>query len=106
VEIVLHIESKEYPKVKEILLKDDIVSRSSLIFKEASIIEKEGYYCYLFGTEEQCKRALELVKEKNEETGEETELAKEASEEEKKKVINKIKEEEDKAIEGFGGILS
>ena len=105
-EIVLQIESKNYQKVKEILSKDDIVSRSSMTFKEASIIEKEGYYCYISGTDEQCKRALEIIKEKNEETGEEVELAKEASTEEKEKVMNKIKEEEDKAIEGFGGIIS
>ena len=105
-EIVLHIESRNYPKVKDILLKDDIVSRSSMTFKEGGIIDKEGYYCYLSGTKEQCEKALELIKEKNEETGEETELAKEASEEEKEEVINKIKEEEDKAIDGFGGIIS
>jgi hypothetical protein len=104
-EIVLHIESKDYAKVKEILLKDDIVSRSSMTFKEGGIIKKEGYYCYLSGTEEQCKKALELINEKDE-NGEEVELAKEASEEEKEELINKIKEEEDKAIEGFGGIIS
>src|SRR4030042_4292316 len=98
-EIVLHIESKNYAKVKDILLKDDIVSRSSMTFKEGGIIKKEGYYCYLSGTEEQCKKALELIKEKNEETSEETELANEASKEEKEELINKIKEEEDKAIE-------
>lgn len=105
-EIVLQIETKNYQKVKDILLKDDSVSRSSVVFKEGSIINKEGYYCYISGTEEQCKKALELIKEKNEETGEVTELAKEANTEEGEQVINKIKEEEDKAIEGFGGIIS
>jgi precorrin-3B methylase len=103
-EIVLKIESKNYAKVKDILLTDDIVSRSSLIFKEGSIIGKKNYYCYLSGREEQCKRALELIKEKSE-TGEVIELAKEANDKEKKELINKIKEEEDKAIEGFGNIL-
>lgn len=104
-EIVLKIESKNYQKVKDILLRDDTVSRSSVTFKEGSIIDKEGYYCYLSGTEEQCKKALELVREKNEETGEIVELAKEATSKEKKELINKIKEEEDRAIEGFGGII-
>jgi hypothetical protein len=103
-EIVLKIESKNYAKVKDILLADDVVSRSSMVFKEGSIIGKEGYYCYLSGTEEQCKRALELIKEKTE-TDEIIELAEEANDEEKEKLINKIKEEENKAIEGFGNIL-
>ena len=103
-EIVLKIESKNYSKVKDILLADDVVSRSSMVFKEGSIIGKEGYYCYLSGTEEQCKRALELIKEKTE-TDEIIELAEEANDEEKEKLINKIKEEENKAIEGFGNIL-
>jgi len=75
-----------------------------MVFKEGSIIGKEGYYCYLSGTEEQCKRALELIKEKTE-TDEIIELAEEANDEEKEKLINKIKEEENKAIEGFGNIL-
>jgi len=103
-EIVLKIESKNYAKVKDILLTDDIISRSSMIFKEGSIIGKEGYYCYLSGTEEQCKRALELIKQKTE-TDEIIELAEESDEKEGKEIINKIKEEENKAIEGFGNIL-
>lgn len=103
-EIVLKIEAKNYQKVQEILLKDDIISRASMTFKEGSIIGKDGYYCYLSGSEEQCKRALVLIKEKTE-SGEVVELAKEAVKKEKEELINKIKEEEDKAIEGFGGII-
>lgn len=94
-EIVLHFKSENFAKGKDILLTDDIVGRASLTFKEGSIINKEGYYCYLSGTEEQCKRALELVKE----------LAEEVKDATKQQLINKIKEEEDKAIEGFGNIL-
>lgn len=94
-EIVLHFKSENYAKAKDVLLKDDVVSRASLIFKEASIIGKEGYYLYLFGTEAQCKKALELTKE----------LAEEVKDEEKSQIINKIKEEEEKAIEGFGDVL-
>jgi len=95
-EVVISIEMKNLQKVKEILLKDDIVSRASIVFKEAKgITGKEGYYCYLSGLDEQCKRALELAKE----------LVKEIKDKEKSDVINKIKEEENKAIEGFGGIF-
>ena len=94
-EIVLHFKSENFAKCKDILLSDDIVGRASLVFKEGSIVGKDGYFCYLSGTEEQCKRALELVKD----------LAEEVKDETKTQLINKIKEEEDRAIEGFGSIL-
>lgn len=106
-EILLLIETKNYNKVRDILLKDDVVSRASLTFKDAkSLSEKEGYYCRISGTEEQCKKALELIKIKPEEEDKEiVELAKEVENKEKKEVINKIKEEEERATEGFGGIF-
>ncbi|MEM5836537.1 MAG: hypothetical protein QXR09_02730 [Candidatus Aenigmatarchaeota archaeon] len=105
-EIVLSIEQKNLQKVKDLLLKDDVVSRASIIFKEAkSLNGREGIYCYISGLEEQCKRALEKVKVKNEKTGEILEIAREVSGEEKEEVISKIKEEENRALEGFGGIF-
>jgi len=105
-EIVLSMEQKNLQRVKDILLKDDVVSRASIVFKEAKgLTGKEGFYCYISGSEEQCKKALEKVKMKNEKTGEVTELAKEVSSKEKEEVVSKIKEEEDKALEGFGGIF-
>ena len=94
-EIVLKFESKILQKIKDVLLKDDMVSRSSMLFKEGSIIKQQGYYCYISGTEEQCKKALEISKE----------LAKEVTGKEKENLISKIKEEEDKASEGLGGIF-
>ncbi|MBI4010153.1 MAG: hypothetical protein HY361_03115 [Candidatus Aenigmarchaeota archaeon] len=94
-EIVLNFKSENYAKTKDILLKDDVVSRASLVFKEGSIISKQGYYCYIRGTDEQCKKALELTKD----------LAKEVIDKEKLDLINKIKEEENRASEGMGGIF-
>ena len=105
-EIVLQIKTKNYQKVKDILLKDDSVSRASIVFKEGGIIGKEGYYSYIIGSEEQCKRTLSLVKQKDEKTGEVIELAKEVGGKDKEELISKIKEEEDRAIEGFGNIIS
>ena len=103
-EVVISMEMKNLQKVKDILLKDDVVSRASIVFKEAKgITSKEGYYCYLSGLDEQCKRALDILKLKDEKTGEVIELAKEVKD--KENVINKIKEEENKAMEGFGGIF-
>jgi hypothetical protein len=95
-EIVLHIETKNYLKLRDILLKDDLVSRASIILKEAKMYGgKEGYYCYISGSEEQCKKALELTKD----------LAEEVKNKEKDNFINKIKEESEKANEAFGGIF-
>ena len=94
-EVVFHFKSENYAKGKEVLLTDDVVGRASLTFKEGSIVGKDGYYCLLSGTEDQCKRALELVKD----------LAEEVKDDTKMQLITKIKEEENKAMEGFGAIL-
>jgi len=95
-EIVLQVESKNFQKVKEILLKDDTVSRASIVIKDGkSLIAKEGYFIYISGTKDQCKRAIEISKD----------VAKEAAEKDKAEVISKIKEEQDKASTGFGGIF-
>ena len=90
------IESKNLQKAKDLLLKDDVVSRASLTWREAkSFGFSEGYYIYISGTDEQVKGAEELTKE----------LRKEVKDKEKEEVIRKIKEEQDKAMEGFGSIF-
>jgi hypothetical protein len=94
-EVVLTFEGKNLQKLKDVLLKDDVVSRASIVFKEGSIIGKEGYYSYIKGTDEQCKKALELSKD----------LAKEVTGKDKEDLINKIKEEENRASEGMGSIF-
>jgi hypothetical protein len=95
-EIVLLTETKNLQKVKELLLKDDLVSRASIIFKDAKVFGgNEGQYCYISGSDEQCKMALELTKD----------LTKEVKNKEKKNIIDKIKEESEKANEAFGGIF-
>jgi hypothetical protein len=95
-ETVLLIETKNFQKVKDMMLKDDLVSRASIVFKEAGAYgNKEGYYCYISGTEEQCKKALELAKD----------LAKKVKKKERDNFISKIKEESEKANEAFGGIF-
>jgi hypothetical protein len=103
-EIVLQIKSANLNKVKDLLLKDEIVNRASITFKEGKDFGVEGYVCYISGTDERCQRALEIVKVKDEE-GNVTELAKEVESGKAEEIIKKIKEEEDKAIEGFGSFL-
>jgi enoyl-[acyl-carrier-protein] reductase (NADH) len=100
-EIILHVAGNSYAKLKEKMLADEIVNRASIVFKDAKQFDKEGGYLFIVtGTEERCKRALELTKDE-----EGNELATEISGKEKEKILKKIKEEEDKAIEGFGGIF-
>ena len=106
-ETVIKIVTEKYQKVKDMLLKDDLVSRASITFKEAKVIDesKEGYYCYISGTDEQCKKVLEIIKRKNPKTGEEFIYAEEVTGKEKGKVITAVKEETDKASEAFGSIF-
>jgi len=94
-EIVIEFKKENLAKLKEILLKDDIVSRGTVVFKEAKALgfDKDLYYCYIAGTDEICERAKELVKDIAEITKNNIEI------------IEKIKEEEDQAMTGFGGIF-
>jgi len=94
-EIVIEIKKGNLQKVKEILLKDDIVSRATIVFKEAKTLgfDNKNYYCYISGLEEQCEKAKELIKD----------IAKIV--ENKDEIIEKIKQEENVAMEGFGGIF-
>ena len=104
-DIVLQIESKDLSKVKDLLLKDEIVNRASIAFKEGSGFDLDGYVCYISGTEERCQRALEIVKVKDEEGNVTDTLAEEVENNKAQEIIKKIKEEENKAIEGFGSFL-
>jgi hypothetical protein len=94
-DVVLKFEAKGLQKMKDVLLKDDSVSRASVTFKDAGFIGKEGYYCYISGLEEQCKKAVELTKG----------VAVVVEGNEKEEVIVKIKDEESRATEGLGGIF-
>jgi len=96
-EVVFKIKKQNLQKVKDMFLKDDVISKASIVFKEAKGLGFTGdnYYCYVSGVEEACKKAKELIKD----------LGELAKKEEEKKVIDKIKEEEESAISGFGGIF-
>lgn len=95
-EIVIKIKKENLQKVKNLLLKDETVSKASIIFKEGkSLGLKEDYYSYVSGTEDACKKAEKLTKE----------LGEIVKEKETKKIIEKIKEEEESAMQGFGSIF-
>ena len=96
-ELVLKIEKQNLQKVKDILLKDEIVSKASIIFKESKSLGLDGvyYYCYISGLDEVCNKAKELTKD----------LVKIVNEKDTKEIIKKIKSEEESAMTGFGNIF-
>ena len=96
-EVIFEIEKSNVQKVKDSLLKDEIVNRASIMFKEGNALGLENkYYCYVSGVEEACERSKELMKE----------LGKEVDEKTKEEILEKIKQEENQAMQGFGGIFS
>jgi alpha-D-ribose 1-methylphosphonate 5-triphosphate synthase subunit PhnG len=96
-EIVLKIKKQNFEKVKNIILKDDTISRASVTFKESKSLglKDDWYYCYISGLDEACKKAMELTKG----------LTENINKKEEEEVINKIKKEEEEAMAGFGGIF-
>jgi hypothetical protein len=75
----------------------DFAAKESISVKDAKTleIEKDGSFFFIRGTEEGIDRCKELIKDFVEET----------SVDELNKAKEKIKEEEEKAVEGFGGIF-
>jgi len=96
-ELLLFVKKEDYMKMNDILLKDDIVSRASVDFKDAKIlgIKKEGFYCLISGLEIAYNKAKELASGK----------AEVVEGKEKEEVLKKIKEEKDAALAGFGGVM-
>ena len=96
-EIVLKIKKQNFQKVKDLLLKDDFISRASVVFKEANSLELTGedYYCYISGVKEACDKVKKLIKD----------MSESIKKEDEKKIIDKIKQEEESAMKGFGSIF-
>jgi hypothetical protein len=94
-DLLLFCKKENSKKLEEKLKKDDLVSGASIKVRDASILNKDGVYFYLEGTEDKIIKAKELS----------LGLAEEVWGNEKENVIRILKEEEEKAIEGFGAIL-
>ena len=94
-EIVLYVDNDKAEKLRSILLKDDVVSRANVVFREAKPMNKEGFYVRIIGDKEQCERAIELSKE----------LAEEVSGEEKEKILDTLRKEDEEMLSGFSGIF-
>ena len=95
--IIFEIKSDETGKIEKII-KDDLVSRQSILTRDSSSLNVEGHFSYLKieGSEEGLKKAQELAKE----------LGLKKLDKKKAKVIDdKIKEQEDSAATGMGMIF-
>ena len=94
-ELILYVERGSADKLREILLKDDVVSRANVLFRDAKSLGKDGYYVRVLGSEEQCRKALELAKD----------LAEEVSGEEREKVLKMLESEDEEMLSGFSGVF-
>lgn len=96
-ESLYFVKRQNHAKVKDILLKDDVVNRQSVIFKDAASVgeKKDGFYVKIAGLDEAVKKGAELIKD----------YAEAVPVAEAERVIRKIKSEEESAAAGFGSIF-
>jgi hypothetical protein len=95
--VIFEVKSAEAGKINTII-KDDLVSRQSIVIRDANSLDIKGEVSYLKveGSTEGLKRAQELAKELG---------MKKLPEKKAKKVDDKIKEQEDSAATGMGMIF-
>ncbi len=94
--VIFSVDKSQVSKVNQIL-RDDMVSRQSIVMRDASAlnIEKDVRYVLIEGTDEAIKKAEDLF----------AEVGKKEDDEEAKNIYNKIKSEESDAAEGVGLIF-
>ena len=94
--VIFSVEKSQVGKVNQIL-RDDLVSRQSIVLRDASAlnIEKDVRYVLIEGTDEAIKKAEELF----------TDVGKKENDEEAKNIYSKIKSEESDVAEGVGLIF-
>jgi hypothetical protein len=93
--IVYLVSSENKAKAEDLLKKDEIVNRGSIVIRSAPSLEinEDGYFIVYDGTDEALKIADALLKD----------IAKKY--EKAETVLKKIDDQENSAIEGFGNIL-
>ena len=95
--VIFEVKSENAGKINE-LIKDDLVSRQSILTRDSSSLDLKGNFLYLKieGSEEGLKRAKKLAKELN---------LKKLDEKKAKKIDEKIKEQEDSAASSISMIF-
>lgn len=95
-ELLYEIERSSLQKVKNTLLLDDVVGRASIVFKDGNTLGFDNkYFCYISGADDINQKAEDLMKD----------LGKKIEGKVKEQILTKIKDEENQAIQGFGGIF-
>jgi hypothetical protein len=91
--VIFSIEKEKTGKMNE-ALKDDLVSRQSIVIREAKVLGEdiEGTLLLVEGTEEAVERAKEIFEE----------LGKALKDDEAKSAYDKFKAEEDTVANGVG----
>ena len=95
--IIFKAKSDETGKIDKII-KDDLVSRQSILTRDSSSLNVKGQFSYLKieGSDEGLKKAQELAKELG---------LKKLDKKKAKAIDDKIKEQEDSAATGMGMIF-
>ena len=95
--LIFEAKSEDAGKINK-LIKDDLVSRQSILTRESSSLGIDGEFSYvkIEGSEQGLKRAEELAKELS---------LKKLDEKKAKEINDKILEQEDSAASGMGMIF-
>lgn len=95
--ILFYLEKDKFQKASDIVLKNDLLARQSVNFREAASLglKEAGYYLELDCSEEAVGEAKKLLKD----------LAKELTGKDKDKILEIISKQEESANTGFGAIF-
>jgi len=95
--VIFEVKSEDVGNINK-LIKDDLVSRQSVLTRDSSSLNLKGDYSYVKveGSEEGLKRANELAKELG---------MKKLADKKAKEINEKIEEQEDSAASGMGMIF-
>ena len=97
-DFITFVKKENVKRAEELLKKDDITARESINIRDAKALglNHDGSIFYISGTDHGVEKCKEVLKE----------FMVEIDSKELHKAKEKIKEEEEKAAEGFGGIFS
>ena len=95
--VIFEVKSENVSKINT-MIKDDLISRQSILTRDSNSLGMEGDYSYvkIEGSDAGIKRAVELAKELE---------FKKIDEKKAKKINEKINEQEDSAASGIGMIF-
>jgi len=95
--VIYEVKTEDAGKINNVI-KDDLVSRQSILTRDSSSLNLDGDFLYLKieGSQEGVKKSEELAKEQG---------FKKLDEKKAKKIDEKIKEQEDSAASGMGMIF-